>query len=193
VERLRYILSHGCKENLVARLTDWPGIHMVQAILSGQPFTGYWFDRSQEYAARCRREELETHSYASPVSLSLDQLPCWKHLTTRQYRACILAMVKEIEAEAARKRTGAQPLGRQAILQQDSLHRPDRVKKSPAPRIHAMSQSAKQLLAASRGWGEVCMTGGLNLGIWSWRSAPERWRPAQKPSSRSACFPKSPL
>jgi hypothetical protein len=27
VERLRYVLSHGCKEGLVARLAEWPGVH----------------------------------------------------------------------------------------------------------------------------------------------------------------------
>ncbi|HEV8581577.1 MAG TPA: hypothetical protein VGX68_21125 [Thermoanaerobaculia bacterium] len=144
IERLRYILSHGCKENLVGRLTDWPGIHMVQAILDGKPFTGCWFDRTQEYAARCRRQKVETYRYTE--TLTLNPLPCWKDLSSEQYRARIASMVKEIEADAAatRKRTGTQPLGRKAILLQDPLHRPDKVKKSPAPRIHAASQAVRQ-------------------------------------------------
>jgi REP element-mobilizing transposase RayT len=146
IERLRYILSHGCKENLVDRLMDWPGVHMVHAILRGEPFTGYWFDRSQEYAARCRREEVETYSYATPERLTLDQLPCWRHLTPEQYRARIVSMIEEIQAEgvAARKRNGSQPLGRKGILLQSPLHQLDKVKKSPAPRIHAASKAVRR-------------------------------------------------
>jgi hypothetical protein len=55
-------------------------------------------------------------------------------------------MAEEIEADAAaaRRRTGAQILSRQAILLQNPLHRPEKVKKSPAPRIHAASQSARR-------------------------------------------------
>ena len=40
VGRLVYILSHGCKENLVARPQDWPGVHSVIALLTGQPIEG---------------------------------------------------------------------------------------------------------------------------------------------------------
>src|SRR6202022_4709352 len=31
VERLRYVLAHGCKEGLVERLRDWPGVSAVRA------------------------------------------------------------------------------------------------------------------------------------------------------------------
>jgi REP element-mobilizing transposase RayT len=40
VDRLRYILAHGCKEGLVARLAEWPGVHAAAAILSGTPLEG---------------------------------------------------------------------------------------------------------------------------------------------------------
>lgn len=54
MERLRYVLSHGCKEDLVARSGDGPGVHCVEALTLGIPLTGYWFDRTQEFAARRR-------------------------------------------------------------------------------------------------------------------------------------------
>ena len=56
-ERLAYILSHGCKENLVARPQDWPGVHCVTALVSGQPIEGTWFDRTKEWEARRRGEK----------------------------------------------------------------------------------------------------------------------------------------
>jgi hypothetical protein len=119
---------------------------MVHGILGGEPLIGYWFDRSQEYAARCRREEFETYRYATLEELVLDPLPCWKDLSPEQYRARIAAMAEEIDAEAAamRSRTGLQPLGREAILLQDPFHRPEMVKRSPAPRIHAASRAVRK-------------------------------------------------
>ncbi|HEV7518931.1 MAG TPA: hypothetical protein VGR07_21775 [Thermoanaerobaculia bacterium] len=37
VERLRYVLAHGCKEGLVEHLRDWPGVSAVRALLGGVP------------------------------------------------------------------------------------------------------------------------------------------------------------
>jgi hypothetical protein len=48
VARLEYLLSHGCKEGLVERLADWPGVHCATALLTGDPVEGTWFDRTQE-------------------------------------------------------------------------------------------------------------------------------------------------
>src|SRR6185295_17290301 len=53
-ERLRYIVSHGVKENLVERVEQWPGVHCAKSLLSGEPAVGYWFDQTKEYAARRR-------------------------------------------------------------------------------------------------------------------------------------------
>ena len=36
VARLKYVLSHGVKENLVARLREWPGLHCVRQIVDMQ-------------------------------------------------------------------------------------------------------------------------------------------------------------
>lgn len=49
----------------------------------------------------------------------------------------------EAEAAAARAKTGAQPLGRKAILTQHPHHKPETMKKSPKPRIHAASHATR--------------------------------------------------
>jgi hypothetical protein len=54
--RFRYLLAHGCKEGLVNRPEEWPGVHSVRSLLCGETLRGYWFDRTKEYAARSRRE-----------------------------------------------------------------------------------------------------------------------------------------
>ena len=56
VNRLRYLLSQGCKEGLVARPRDWPGAQCVEALVEGVSLEGLWFDRTREYAARVRGE-----------------------------------------------------------------------------------------------------------------------------------------
>jgi hypothetical protein len=78
VERLRYCLGHGAKEDLVDRPRDWPGVHAVRALLEGEILEGLWFDRTQEYLARRRGEKFDPLQYATREVLELDPLPCWK-------------------------------------------------------------------------------------------------------------------
>jgi len=146
MERLRYGLAHGCKEDLVERPRDWPGVHAVRALLEGEILEGLWFDRTQEYAARRRGEAFDRLQYATRELLELDPLPCWRHLPEERRRERITALVADIEAEASarRKRTGAQPLGVAAVLAQNPLRRPERTKTSPAPAFHAASQAARR-------------------------------------------------
>jgi hypothetical protein len=100
VARLRYLLANGCKEGLVARPQDWPGVHVARALVQGEDLTGLWFDRTQEYAARNRGETFDRLKYASPEILHLSPLPCWKHLPDKVWRERALDLIREIEAEA---------------------------------------------------------------------------------------------
>ena len=133
IARLRYLLANGCKEGLVARPQDWPGVHVAKALIQDEDLTGYWFDRTREYAARNRGEAFDRLQYATLETLYLSPLPCWKHLPKNVWRACALNLIHEIEEEAAaeRVRTGEQPLGPAAILAQHPLDRPKHSKRSP--------------------------------------------------------------
>src|SRR5437763_5302540 len=126
VERLRYCLAHGAKEDLVDRPRDWPGVHAVRALLEGEALEGLWFDRTQEYLARRRGEKFELLQYATREVLELDPLPCWKHLTEEQRRVRVAALVEDIEPEVAvrRKKTGSKPQGDDAVLARTPLPRP---------------------------------------------------------------------
>jgi hypothetical protein len=148
IERLRYGLAHGAKEDLVERPRDWPGAHTVQALLEGEALEGLWFDRTQEYLARRRGETFDRLQYATREVLELDPLPCWRHLTPEQRRARVATLVEDIESETAarRRRTGAKPLGVAAVLSQDPLQKPKRTKKSPAPAFHAASRDVRRSL-----------------------------------------------
>lgn len=81
VDRLSYLLSHGAKENLVARPQDWPGVHCVDALLTGRLLEGTWFDRTQEYNARQRGKDVPFDRFATyrlpapPITAALIMFP----------------------------------------------------------------------------------------------------------------------
>jgi putative transposase len=147
-ERMKYVLGHGCKEDLVERPREWLGVHSVQALTEGKVLEGLWFDRTQEYAARRRGEDFSRLQYATREILTLDPLPCWESLTEEDRRRRAVALVADIEAEAAarRKKTGVKPPGPAAILAQDPHRQPAKSKKSPAPAFHAASRAVRKEL-----------------------------------------------
>jgi hypothetical protein len=155
VARFRYVLSHGVKEQLVAKLLEWPGLHCARPILNGAPLTGTWFDRTKEYAARRRRgENPDPLQYTRTETVILSPLPCWDQLAPEAYRQRVASLSEEIEqdAAAARRRTGAEPLGTAATLAQDPTSRPKRLKKSPAPLFHAASKAMRHYLYEGFAW-----------------------------------------
>ncbi len=153
-ERLKYVLSHGPKEGLVERPGEWPGLHVAKDLAEGRPVQGYWFDRTQEYAARRRRVTFDRLHFATRETLILSPLPCWKGLSEAAWRHCAAAIVAEIEAEFAAQcaRTGNQPLGVSAVLGQHPHDRPQRSKKSPAPFVHAASHEIRRELYEAYRW-----------------------------------------
>ncbi len=148
VERLRYILSHGVKEDLVHKAEDWPGVHGIRNLLYGEALLGYWFDRSQEYAARQRGESYERLTHATPETLHLDPLPCWRHLSVEERREQVRQLLAEIEIEHRERRVRERNrvLGVNGVKAQHVHERPRKTKKSLAPRCHAVSRSARREL-----------------------------------------------
>ena len=153
-ERLKYVLAHGVKEGLVEKVSDWPGVHCAQALLTGEPVQGYWYDETQAYAARRRGEEIDRMRFATLETLTLSPLPCWKHLPEEKWRKFVANLIAEIETEAAirRQHTGNQVLGASAVRGQHPHGRPAKSKKSPAPLFHAASKAVRRELYEMYGW-----------------------------------------
>ncbi len=154
IARLRYILSHGVKEDLVDHVLDWPGIHAGRHLIFGEPLTGYWFDRTKEYAARRRGEDFSKYTYATEEVVITSPLPCWSHLPPEKYQQRIVEMIAEIESEAAvrRRASGKGILGVKKIRAQNPHGKPFDSKKSPAPAFHAASKAAYRALRAAYSW-----------------------------------------
>ncbi|HEY2289810.1 MAG TPA: hypothetical protein VGM86_03825 [Thermoanaerobaculia bacterium] len=147
VERLKYVLANGVKENLVERVCQWPGVHSAEALIHGTPLEGHWFDRTRQYAARNQGEELSREEHVFAESVVLSPIPCWAHLPADRYRERIKNLVEEVDAEAAlaRKQSGARVLGVKAILAQDPQARPTSIARSPAPLVHAATKAARKM------------------------------------------------
>ena len=139
VDRLRYLLEQGCKEGLVRRPQDWPGATSVEALLTGKPLVGLWYDRTAEYEAR-RRGKLPTkYDFAEEESFALAPLPAWHRLSAQEIQHRVHRIVRTIESETRQRirDTDRAPLGVRRILRQDPHQVPARTKRSPAPRFHA--------------------------------------------------------
>ena len=154
IDRLRYILSHGCKEGLVLRPQDWPGAQCVKALVEGRPLRGLWFDRTREYEAKTRGEAFHRLEHSTTETIHLEPIPCWRHLSKTGFRGRIRELVSQIETETANRHTreGTQPLGTKAILARDPHHRPLELKKSRAPAFHAATKAARRELVEAYGW-----------------------------------------
>jgi len=150
LQRLRYLLAQGTKEDLVASPYDWPGVHCAKALARGRPLKGWWFDRTREGRARRRGEDPDPYRHATPETLHLEPLPCWRHLPPKEYRRRVAELIETIVEDAAadRRRRGASVLGARAVRRQDPYARPERAERSPAPDFHARGENLQQLRRA---------------------------------------------
>ena len=147
VQVLRYLLSHGCKEDLVASPMHWPGLHPASMILEGQVHRGVWVNRTGLCRAKNNRpvSPPKLEDYEEVEILELAQLPCWADLPWEEYQAKVASLVQDIEEEtrARHRRKGTRPLGRKKVLAQNPRRAPNQPKKGPAQLIISASQAVK--------------------------------------------------
>ncbi len=151
VHRLRYILAHGAKEGLVASPCDWPGAHAARALIEGTALQGRWHNRTLEFQARRKRLPVEPGTFVEHESVSLTQLPCWSALDPDSYRSRLRDLISEVEAAARQHlaESGREPLGFDAVCRQNPHLEPNRIKKGPAPLVHAATKAARDALRSS--------------------------------------------
>jgi hypothetical protein len=154
VARLRYILANGCKEGLVERPQDWPGVSCARALTVGDRLRGTWYDRTAEYEARRRGRKPDPRTTAIPTEVKLSPLPTWSHLHPKEYRAAICDLVRTVEVDSRRARVADQKtavLGVRGVLLQKPHSAPAVTDRRPAPLVHAIGRSVRlQFMAAYR-------------------------------------------
>ena len=144
VSRLRYLLENSVKEDLVARVTDWPGVHCARALLHRKAMRGVWYDRTAFYEARRRGDRVGLEDFAEEESVILSPLPCWEGLEEEEIRSRLSALIEAIEQKnSERRRTeGKGVLGAKAVRRVHPHARPEQLDRSRAPRFHAATKAA---------------------------------------------------
>lgn len=153
IGRLRYVLAHGLKEDLVPRPQDWPGVHCCEALVTGAPLRGFWFDDTAAFNARARGERFHRYTHGHAVEVHFDKLPCWQHLTDPEYRSAVAALLRDLQTHHEVRRCtdghhlpSARVCGRR-LRQQDPHDRPATAdSRRPRPRFHAFARTARRRL-----------------------------------------------
>ena len=85
--------------------------YAVRTLTEGRSRKANGFNRAQEYAARRRGKDYSRLEFATREILTLDPLPCWRHLSEEGRRRRVTDLVEDLEAEAAaqRERKGSSP------------------------------------------------------------------------------------
>ena len=121
------------------------------------------------------------YEYAEEEIIVFDPLPCWSHLPVDVQRRRVAELVQEIEEEARirREAAGIKPLGVKAILAQEPTRRPKKLKKSPAPFVHAATKAMRRELWEVYAWF-----------VAAYRDASEKLRAGDRdPPFPPGCFP----
>jgi hypothetical protein len=101
-----------------------------------------------EHVARRRGIAFKRLEFATPYTVYLEPLSCWAHLSAEEYRRRTAEMVHDIENQASLKRRLVDLPAKDpaAVRDQEPHAAPDRLKKSPAPLLHAASRKIRREL-----------------------------------------------
>ena len=179
--RLRYLLSHGCKERLVLSPRDWPGIHSAASLCDGTSIEGTWINRTEYWKACNRGEDVVPSQFGTDYEILLEPLPCWEHLNEAVWRQNVREIVEEIELETLGRhhREETAPDGASAVCETQPHYQSIRKKRSPAPRYHAASKAVR-----------LAMKTAFSLFLVSYRMAAGRVRNGEvNVSFPPDCFP----
>lgn len=148
IARLRYLLAHGVKEDLVAHARDWPGVHSAAALVEGGHLEGIWVDETTLGERRRRGENPELEEVTTIETLVLSPLPCWRGLPDEERRAEARGLIDMIEHTARERRqaTGIRVIGPRGVCRGRRRRKAKPLKTSPAPRFHTVSREAWEAL-----------------------------------------------
>jgi len=111
LDKMVYALTNPVKDNLVAKVTDWPGINAFESLVSGGSLT----------AVRPAHFFREDGPMPETVTLTFSRPPVFEVMSHKEFAGMLQNRVEAAEADAEAKRlaTGTRILGRQAVLDQD--------------------------------------------------------------------------
>lgn len=134
--RLRYVLAHGVKEGLVARIADWEGLHCASQFIDGVPQSFRWFDWTRRWCSP-NRPGRYSEAVAEVETLELAPLPHWEDRPSDERLRWAKDLVLTVEREYGK----AQVLGMGAV-KREGIEPPQKRKRTPRPLCHAVTARA---------------------------------------------------
>lgn len=143
IARLRYLLAHGVKEDLVAHARDWPGVHSARALAEGTDLEGVWYDWTELGERERRGEDVTRDDVKQVETLVLSPLSCWQDLPEAELRSNVVELIEAIDRTARERRQaeGSRVLGARKVCR-GHRGKPKKLERSPAPRFHTVTREA---------------------------------------------------
>lgn len=135
--RARYILSHGCKEDIVERPGDWAGINCIKALTEGARLKGTWIDRTGIYNSGKKGENLKEFEFIYEIPLTL--LPCFDGVPEKEQRSLWRGLVRDIESEFSKSRGKNKKLN----LRKNHIYS-SQLERRPCPFCHASTKAIRE-------------------------------------------------
>jgi len=131
-------LTNPFKDNLVAKVIDWPGVNSLRATLNGQTLT----------AVRPAHFFREDGPMPATVTLTFARPPGFEGISHEEFAGLVRNRVEAVEADAEdrRRATGTQVLGREAVLAQDWWR---------SPTSHEPRRQLNPRVAAKDKWSRI--------------------------------------
>ena len=146
LEKMHYMISHGCKENLVTHPLDWPGVGCECALTKGEILKGIWYDRVAYYETARKGKDCCLSDFATEYEVPITPLPCFQGKPKEEVQKFYIDMIRDI-ASQTRQRIQDEKLrfvGVAGIMTQDPYDQPKDFKKSPAPLCFAASRRKRR-------------------------------------------------
>ncbi len=148
IERLKYCIAQGVKEDLVDTPLDWPGATGRAGLLGDMTVEGEWLNRDTfrpaMRAATKRGTQVAEELHCHAITLQLAPLPVFAGLPAAALRDQHQTIVDEVTRLARRARGVTSTLGIEAILVQDPHGSPKTFDATPAPLCHATKAKLRE-------------------------------------------------
>ena len=145
-KKSRYIMAHGCKEWLVPKPLDWPGVSTDRALAYGEKLEGTWYDRTGYYRAQRSGKNVSLKDFAIKYEVPIHPMPYLEAKSEKQQQEFYQHMLREIEQDTWQKSVDESKgfLGIHAVLGQDPHAKPLSTKRSRAPLCYGSKRAERK-------------------------------------------------
>jgi len=141
LQRLAYCACNVVKDNLVEKVSQWPGFSTYQQLAYGKRQTFCYLDRTAWHKAGIPKQK-----YMRQVTLEISPLPGWEDMKPHDRQSKCRRLIKDMEHHyrEIREQEGHRVRGKDGLMEIDPFDRPDKEKeKTPIPKCHASTKEKR--------------------------------------------------